>query len=68
MGVEILRTLWQHAEELSGVAILAFAAAVALLAHWLSLRLVLRVPVPDRGRSFLQIFVTATTGPSRAGP
>src|SRR4051794_36243176 len=50
---------------LSGVAILAAAAAVALLAHWLSLRVVLRVPVPGRARGFLQTFVATTTGPSR---
>src|SRR5919202_6646090 len=50
---------------LSGAAILAAAAAVALLAHWLSLRLVLRVPVPGRARGFLQTFVATTTGPSR---
>ncbi len=50
---------------LSGVATLAAAAAVALLAHWLSLRLVLRVPVPGRARGFLQTFVATTTGPSR---
>src|SRR3954469_2454124 len=50
---------------LSGVAILAAAAVVALLAHWLSLRVVLRVPVPGRARGFLQTFVAATTGPSR---
>ncbi len=50
---------------LSGAAILAVAAAVALLAHWLSLRVVLRVPVPGRARGFLQTFIAATTGPSR---
>ena len=50
---------------LSGAAILAAAATVALLAHWLSLRVVLRVPVPGRARGFLQTFVAATTGPSR---
>src|SRR3954466_15069420 len=50
---------------LSGVAILAAAAGVALLAHWLSLRVVLRVPVPGRARGFLQTFVATTTGPSR---
>jgi small-conductance mechanosensitive channel len=50
----------------SGAAILAAAAAaVALLAHWLSLRLVLRVPVPGRARGFLQTFIATTTGPSR---
>ena len=49
----------------SGAAILAAAAAVALLAHWLSLRLVPRVPVPGRARGFLETFITATTGPSR---
>jgi small-conductance mechanosensitive channel len=41
------------------------AAAVALLAHWLSLRIVLRVPVPDPARGFMQTFIAATTGPSR---
>src|SRR3712207_2947171 len=49
----------------SGAATLAAAAAIALLAHWLSLRLVPRVPVPGRARGFLETFVTATTGPSR---
>jgi small-conductance mechanosensitive channel len=49
----------------SGAAILAAAAAGALLAHWLSLRLVPRVPVPGRARGFLQAFIAATTGPSR---
>ena len=49
----------------SGAAILAAAAAVALLAHWLSLRLVPRVPVPGRARGFLESFIAATTGPSR---
>ena len=38
---------------------------MALLAHWLSLRLVPRVPVPGRARGFLQAFIAATTGPSR---
>ncbi len=50
---------------ISGVATLATAAAVALLAHWLSLRLVLRVPVPGRARGFLETFIATTTGPSR---
>jgi small-conductance mechanosensitive channel len=50
---------------LSGAAILAAAAAAALLVHWLSLRVVLRVPVPGRARGFLQTFVATTTGPSR---
>ena len=50
---------------LSGAATLVLAAAVALLAHWLSLRVVLRVPVPGRARGFLQTFIAATTGPSR---
>ena len=49
----------------SGAAILAAAAVVALLAHWLSLRLVPRVPVPGRARGFLEAFIAATTGPSR---
>jgi small-conductance mechanosensitive channel len=49
----------------SGAAILAVSATAALLAHWLSLRLVPRVPVPGRARGFLQAFVAATTGPSR---
>src|SRR5918993_3651150 len=49
----------------SGAAILAAAAAAALLAHWLSLRLVPRVPVPGRARGFLESFIAATTGPSR---
>src|SRR5918998_398837 len=49
----------------SGAAILAAAATAALLAHWVSLRLVPRVPVPGRARGFLETFVTATTGPSR---
>ena len=50
---------------LSGAATLAAAAAVALLAHWLSLRIVLRVPVPGRARGFLETFIATTTGPSR---
>ncbi|HYI84196.1 MAG TPA: mechanosensitive ion channel domain-containing protein [Acetobacteraceae bacterium] len=50
---------------LPGAAILAAAAAVALLAHWVSLRIVLQVPVPGRARGFLQTFVATTTGPSR---
>ncbi len=44
---------------------MATVAAVALLAHWLSLRIVLRVPVPGRARGFVQTFLSATTGPSR---
>src|SRR5918998_5701541 len=49
----------------SGAAILAAAATAALLAHWVSLRLVPRVPVPGRARGFLETFIAATTGPSR---
>ena len=50
---------------LSSSVILAVAGGLALLIHRLSLHAVLRVPVPVRGRSFLQTFVAATTGPSR---
>ncbi len=73
MGDGALSTPWQRVEDVmlglpswvSGMAILAAAATVALLAHWLSLRLVLRVPMPGRARGFLQTFVATTTGPSR---
>ena len=68
-----LRALLQHVDEmmpwapgsLSGTAIMAGAAAAALLVHWLSVRLILGVPVPGRGRGFLETFVATTIGPSR---
>lgn len=50
---------------LSGAGTMAAAAAAALLAHWLSLRVVPRVPVPGRARGFVRTFIAATTGPSR---
>ena len=43
---------------------MAGAAAAALLVHWLSVRLILGVPVPGRGRGFLETFVATTIGPS----
>ena len=68
-----LRALLQHVDGmmpwapgwLSGTAIMAGAAAAALLVHWLSVRLILGVPVPGRGRGFLETFVATTIGPSR---
>jgi small-conductance mechanosensitive channel len=73
LGLVILTTAWQWLEGmapqlpdiLSGAVVLALAAALAFLAHLLSVRLLLRVPVPPRGRSFLRTFIAATTGPSR---
>jgi small-conductance mechanosensitive channel len=50
---------------LSSAGVMVAAAAVALLAHWLSLRVVPRVPVPGRARGFVRTFIAATTGPSR---
>ena len=50
---------------LSSAGTMAAAAAAALLAHWLSLRVVPRVPVPGRARGFVRTFLAATTGPSR---
>jgi small-conductance mechanosensitive channel len=50
---------------LYGAGIMITAAAVALFAHWLSLRVVLRVPVPGRARGFVQTFIATTLGPSR---
>lgn len=73
MSHTAVETLWRWLDQtvpwLPGwafsVCITAAAAGVALLAHWWSLRLVRHLPVPVRGRDFLQVFVTATTGPSR---
>ncbi len=50
---------------LPGAGVMLAAALAALLAHWLSVRLVPHVPVPGRARGFVRTFVTATTGPSR---
>ncbi len=50
---------------LSGAGTMVAAAAAALLTHWLSLRVVPRVPVPGRARGFVRTFISATTGPSR---
>ena len=68
-----LRALLQHVDGmmpwapgwLSGTAIMAGAAAAALLVHWLLVRLILGVPMPGRGRGFLETFVATTIGPSR---
>jgi len=48
---------------LPGVGIMLAAALAALLAHWLSVRVV--PPVPGRVRGFVRTFVASTTGPSR---
>ena len=49
---------------LPGAGIMLAAALAALLAHWMSLRIVLHVPVPGRARGFVRTFVASTTGPS----
>jgi small-conductance mechanosensitive channel len=54
-------------EWLSGTGVLVLAVLAALLAHRLSLRLITGVPLTGAKRSFLQTFITATTGPSRLG-
>ncbi len=50
---------------LPGAGIMLAAVLAALLAHWLSVRIVPHVPVPGRARGFVRTFIAATTGPSR---
>ena len=50
---------------LPGAGIMLAAALAALLAHWMSVRIVPHVPVPWRARGFVQTFVASTTSRPR---